>query len=92
MTIESRIAALKTALAEKHSEKYIAHGAAHDSFLSGASALAEVYRLEGALAAHKEIAEFNDASKETILRHLYLMHKAGEAQLEALLKRLEEKV
>lgn len=99
MTLEQRVEALRTALAEKFAPrnepfKYsverlswenIRRGERH-AFLQGASALAEVYRLEGKIKAFQELRDLRlvdraISSNEALVR----------AQLEALLASLEAK-
>lgn len=102
MTIESRIAALKTALAEKYANpaglsdvsRPVKHHMkmATEHFLAGASALADVYRLEGKLKALGWVEDHLDDLGMEQSKMLWRKQEEAQAQLEALLKQMEEKV
>lgn len=94
MTIETRIAALKTKLAERYSEQATHSGLAKPfiAFMAGAYALAEVSRLRGYL----EALEWADDKLDDVglgqYRQLWDHQEAMKEKLEALLKQMEEKV
>jgi hypothetical protein len=92
MNLEERIAKLKTSLAEKHLGSSLDEREAYvwsEGFKLGADALAEVFLLRGKIEAFKRL-------ETSLANGLWDDWRAAlnvyEAQLEALLKQMEEKV